>query len=246
LELLKANGDETALKYIRPVIGAAEMLQNKSRFCLWLVDAEPKEILASTFISERVAMVKKLRSESKRAATVKLASTPYLFQEVREQKGDYLAVPIVSSSSREYVPMKVFSKDVIPTNALLTIPDIQLDQFAILESKLFSLWLKTVGGRLKSDYRISAEIVYNNFPFSDTNADQQQALASSSQEILSARSEYPMSSLAELYNPKAMPTSLRKAHDKNDQLVLATYGLKRSDSDATIITRLFELFSAKI
>lgn len=142
---LQKSDDSIALKYIRPVIGAAEMLQNKARYCLWLVDATPSEIKSSKFISERVKMVRKLRSESKRKATISLAATPHLFQEVREQDGDYLAVPIVSSSSRDYVPMKIFSKEVIPTNALLTIPNVKLDVFTVLQSRVFSLWLQTVG-----------------------------------------------------------------------------------------------------
>jgi hypothetical protein len=239
---LQKTNDSVALKYIRPVIGAAEMLQNKSRYCLWLVEATPTEMRSSKFISERVKMVRKLRSESKRKATVSLAATPHLFQEVREQGGDYLAVPIVSSSSRDYVPMKIFSKEVIPTNALLTIPDVQLEVFAVLQSRAFSLWLQTVGGRLKSDYRISAEIVYNNFPFPAFDEQETSRLQKAGEDLISVRSKFQDLSLADMYDPNFMPSELRKIHDENDSLVLTAFGLKRNAKDTEILARLFERF----
>jgi type I restriction-modification system DNA methylase subunit len=241
---LKASGD-SAIRFIRPVIGAAEMLHDKKRFCLWLVNASPAEMNSSKFIRERVAMVRKLRSESKRKATVKLSETPYLFQEIREQSGDYLAVPIVSSQSREYVPMKVFNKDVVPTNALLTVPSVDLSTFAFLQSKPFSLWLAAVGGRLKSDYRMSAEIVYNNFPFPDLSAEDTGKLAESARVIIESRESHPESSLAELYVPNFMPKDLRAAHQKNDLTVMNVFGLKSFSKDEDVLSTLFNLYSEK-
>ncbi len=238
IEELKLSGD-LAINYIRPIIGAAEMLQNKKRYCLWLVEASPKEMNGSKFISERIEMVRKLRSESKRKATVALSKTPYLFQEVREQKGDYLAVPIVSSETREYVPMKIFPKEVIPTNALLTIPAVELYLFSILQSKIFSLWLRTVGGKLESRFRISAEIVYNNFPFPQLSPELKISLAKSASRIISAREEHQDSSLADMYSPNTMPMDLRAAHDQNDSTVLSIFGLKKDADDQSIIEALF-------
>jgi len=239
---LQKTDDSVALKYIRPVIGAAEMLQKKSRYCLWLVEATPTEMRSSKFISERVKMVRKLRSESKRKATISLAATPHLFQEVREQGGDYLAVPIVSSSSRDYVPMKIFSKEVIPTNALLTIPDVQLEVFAVLQSKVFSLWLQTVGGRLKSDFRISAEIVYNNFPFPAFDEQETSRLQKAGEDLIRVRSKFEDLSLADMYDPNFMPSELREIHDQNDSIVLKAFGLKKNAKDTEILARLFERF----
>jgi hypothetical protein len=241
VELRKTN--DPALNFIKPVIGAAEMLQDKTRYCLWLVDASPSTMNSSRFIRERIEMVRKLRSESKRAATVKLAATPYLFQEVREQQGDYLAVPIVSSENREYIPMKIYSKDVVPTNALLTIPGASLQTFAILQSKVFSIWLKTVAGRLESRFRISAEIVYNNFPFPDLDDASKEMLAKTAQAVVSARADFPDASLAELYNPPTMPQKLVLAHKANDNSVLSAFGLKPSSSDGEILTLLFSLYA---
>jgi hypothetical protein len=188
-------------------------------------------------------MVRKLRSESKRAATVKLAATPYLFQEVREQEGDYLAVPIVSSENREYVPMKIYSRDVVPTNALLTIPGASLQTFAILQSKVFSIWLKTVAGRLESRFRLSAEIVYNNFPFPDLDDAGKEMLAKTAQAVVSGRADFPDASLAELYNPLTMPQKLVLAHQANDNAVLSAYALKRSSGDEEILAELFSLYA---
>lgn len=239
---LKANND-LAIKFIRPVIGAAEMLQDKKRYCLWLVDATPSEMNSSKFISERVEMVRKLRSESKRKATVALAKTPYLFQEVREQLGDYLAVPIISSETREYIPMKIFKKDVVPTNALLTIPSVEIHLFAVLQSKLFSLWLRTVGGKLESRLRISAEIVYNNFPFPDFSNEAKDLLTESGLSIINTREIHIGSSLADMYVPSTMPKNLRSAHNTNDALVLSLFDLKKDASDEIILEKLFKMYS---
>jgi hypothetical protein len=241
VELRKTK--DPALDFIKPVIGAAEMLQDKTRYCLWLVDASPTIMNSSRFIRERIEMVRKLRSESKRAATVKLAATPYLFQEVREQEGDYLAVPIVSSENREYVPMKIYSRDVVPTNALLTIPGASLQTFAILQSKVFSIWLKTVAGRLESRFRLSAEIVYNNFPFPDLDDAGKEMLAKTAQAVVSGRADFPDASLAELYNPPTMPQKLVLAHQANDNAVLSAYALKRSSGDEEILAELFSLYA---
>jgi type I restriction-modification system DNA methylase subunit len=240
--VLKASGDP-ALRFIRPLIGAAEMLQDKKRFCLWLVDASPAEMNSSKFIRERVEMVRKLRLESKRKATVRLAETPYLFQEIREQEGQYLAVPIVSSESREYVPMKIFDKEVVPTNALLTVPSVDLSTFAILQSRVFSSWLSAIGGRLESRFRISAEIVYNNFPFPDLSKGEIDKLTESANLLIKIRNEHVDSSLADLYVPALMPKDLRIAHQKNDAIVMSIFGLKSSVSDEVLLSRLFNLYS---
>jgi len=189
-----------------------------------------------------IKMVKKLRSESKRKATVSLSLTPHLFQEVREQEGDYLAVPIVSSESREYIPMKIYPKEVVPTNALLTIPFVRLEIFTILQSRVFSLWLNTVGGRLESRFRISAEIVYNNFPFPDLNEKSTLELQRAGENLIRTRDKLQEYSLAELYDPTFMPSVLREVHNENDSLVLKVFNLKNNANDAEILGQLFMRF----
>lgn len=229
---------DTALKFIRPLIGASEMLNGLTRYCLWLVHASPTEMQSSRFIKDRVEMVKKLRSESNRKATVKLASTPYLFQEVREQSGSYLAVPIVSSETREYIPMKMYSPDTVPTNRLLTIPECSPQVFAILQSKVFSVWVQHISGRLKNDYSLSAEVTYNNFPFPDVSTEEVKKLEESAQLIVGTRLNHETSTLAEMYKPNFMPRDLRKAHDANDKAVLALFNLKSDASDEQIMSEL--------
>jgi hypothetical protein len=237
LESLRATND-SALKFIRPLIGASEMLNGLTRYCLWLVDASPAEMQASRFIIDRVGMVRKLRSESNRKATVKLASTPYLFQEVREQTGDFLAVPIVSSETREYIPMKMYSPDTVPTNRLLTIPECSLQVFAILQSKVFSVWVQHISGRLKNDYSLSAEVTYNNFPFPDLDSKEVDRLTDSAKLILETREKHKQSTLAEMYKPNFMPVDLRIAHETNDKNVLAVFDLKVDASDEQLMSEL--------
>jgi hypothetical protein len=242
LEVLRSQNDSVALKYIRPLIGASEMLSNKKRYCLWLVDATENDMIKSAFIHERVAGVKRDRSASSRKATVKLADSPHLFQEIREQTSDYLAVPIVSSGNRICIPMKIYSKEVIPTNALLTVPNVSLNIFSILESNLFMVWMKAIAGRLKSDFRFSAEIVYNNFPFPELSDLNIENLSKTGQGILDVRSQFPDKSLADLYDPDKMPQELLDAHKANDAEVLKVFGLTEGQSEESILARLFELY----
>ena len=148
----------------------------------------------------------------------------------------------MSSSSRDYVPMKIFSKEVIPTNALLTIPNVKLEVFTVLQSRVFSLWLQTVGGRLKSDFRISAEIVYNNFPFPQFNEEEKSRLQKAGENLMSARDKFRDQSLADMYDPNFMPPELRKIHEENDSVVLKVFGIKKGAKDTEILGGLFERF----
>ena len=235
--------DPIAFRFIRPLIGASEMLNGQKRFCLWLVHATPAELNGSAFISERISMVQKLRSESGRAATQKLASTPWLFQEVREQFSDYLAVPIVSSENREYIPMKIYGPETIPTNRLLTVPGSTRQLFAILQSKVFSVWVQVISGRLKNDYSLSAEITYNNFPFPNLDDSSIISLEKCAKNIEEARAEHLDSTLAELYKKETMPIGLRKAHQVNDACVLGIFGLKPNASSEEIMSELLTRYS---
>jgi hypothetical protein len=231
--------DEIARKYLRKLVGAKEMINNQPRYCLWLIDASPSEIKSSPHIKSRVANVKKLRLESKRAATQKLANRPAEFGEIRQPKNRYLAVPGVSSERRKYIPMAYFGPEVITNNSLLLIEDAPLSLFAILQSHIFTVWNATVSGRLESRFRISAEITYNNFPFPELSKSESASLQESGNSILEIRAKYPNESLADLYDQSSMPTELMKAHQANDKLVLQIFGLKPSSSNAEILKLLF-------
>ena len=165
-----------------------------------------------------------------------------MFGEIRQPHHTYLAVPRVSSQNRDYVPATLESPDTIATDALLIIPDSSLYEFGIIESKVHTVWIKCVAGRLKSDFRYSAKIVYNNFPWPDVDDKQTERISKSAQSIIDARKESPNSSLADLYNPAGMTKPLYKAHEANDKAVMKAYGLRPSATEQEIAQRLFEMY----
>ena len=171
------------------------------------------------------------------------------FQEIRHNDNDYLLVPSVSSENRRYIPIGFIEGEVVSTNANLIIPNATLYDFGILTSNVHMAWMRTVAGRLKSDYRYSAKIVYNNFPWSDVTEAQKDKISKTAQAILDARALYIDSSLADLYDELTMPIELRRAHQANDKAVMEAYGMtKIVDGKKTWLTesetvaRLFEMY----
>ena len=244
------KSDPIAGKYLRKIIGSRELIHKVDRFCLWLVDATVADLRNSPVIRERVAMVKKLREDSKRAATNRLSVTPHLFGEIRQPKSTYIAIGRVSSENRQYFPIAMMEPEINTNDAVLLIPTIEISHFAILISSVAALWFKTVSGRLESRIRISATISYNNFPFPDISSSQKKELELAGKAILEIRGRHTESSLADLYDPLTMPIELRKAHIENDKIVLAIFGLdkKAPDSEilATLFTRYSELLDSKL
>lgn len=237
------KSDPIAGKYLRKIIGSRELIHKVDRFCLWLVDATVGDLRNSPVIHERVSQVKKLRVESKRAATNRLSATPHLFGEIRQPKTQYIAIGRVSSENREYFPIDVVSPEVITNDAVLLIPTSEMSHFALLISSVAALWFKTVSGRLESRIRISATISYNNFPFPDVSASQKKELELAGKAILDIRGKHNESSLADLYDPLTMPIELRKAHIENDKIVLTIFGLEKKAPDAEILATLFSRYS---
>lgn len=230
-------------KYIRPFVGAAEFINRKERYCLWLLNANPSDIRSSTFISERVQMVQQERENSKREATRKLASTPSLFGEIRQPtEGMYLLIPRVSSERRRYVPMGFLRSDVIASDAVQIIPNANKYIFGVLTSNVHMAWMRTVCGRLKSDYRYSANIVYNNFPWPTPTDEQKAKIEDTAQGILDARALYPDSSLADLYDELTMPIELRKAHQANDRAVMEAYGFSLKMTEQECVAELMKMY----
>ncbi len=239
------NEEPLSKKYIKFFLGAEEFINNKKRYCLWLKGAEPSEIRKIKKIIERVENVRKIRSESKREATKKLAETPYLFGEIRQpEKGTYLLVPSTSSERRRYIPMGFFNHDVISSNANLLVPEAGLYEFGIMTSNVHNAWMRIVCGRLKSDYRYSASIVYNNFPWPNPSEEQKKKIEQTAQTILDARAKYPESSLADLYDETVMPPELRQAHRANDLAVCQAYGFTQDiiKSESKCVAELFKLY----
>lgn len=186
--------------------------------------------------------VKKHRLSSNRAATNKLANTPYLFGEIRQPSSIYLMLPRVSSELRKFIPIGYLPPEIIASDAALTISNATLFHFGILTSTQHNAWMRTVAGRLKSDYRYSAKLVYNNFPWPTPTDAQRSAIETAAQGVLDARARYPDSSLADLYDPLTMPPELVKAHAKLDKAVDAAYRYKGANSDAERVAFLFGLY----
>jgi hypothetical protein len=230
-------------KLIKPFIGGRELLHSEKRYCLWLLNADPNEIKTNSKIKERVEAVRKWRSNSDRANTKKIAETPTLFAEVRQPKTSYLAFPTVSSVNRKYIPIAFLSPETIASNQLYVLPNANVYYFGILTSFIHMAWVKSVCGRLKSDYRYSASIVYNNFPFPENPTDKQiKAIEEKAQKVLDTRAEFPSNSLADLYDPLSMPPALVKAHNELDKAVDLAYRSQPFTSEAKRMEFLFELY----
>ena len=210
-------------KYIKQLIGGTELINNKKRYVLWLVGVSPKEIHNNSLIKNRVELCRKNRLNMKDNATRKLADTPTTFRDTNNPD-NFIALPMVSSEKRKYIPMAFFNSDYIPTNQVQIVPNATLYHFGILTSNVHMAWVRTVCGRLKSDYRYSKDIVYNNFPWCDPTPEQKAKIEQTAQAILDARALYPECSLADLYDELTMPKELRKAHQNNDRAVMQAYG----------------------
>jgi hypothetical protein len=232
-----------AEKYIRRFLGAEEFINNLSRYCIWLVGVPPNGWRNMPLVRERIEKVRSMRLASTKAATRKSAETPALFQEIRQPETDYILVPSVSSENRRYIPIGFVEKDVIVNNAVHIIPAATLYHFGILTSNVHMAWTRTVCGRLKSDYRYSKEIVYNNFPWPDTTDEQKAAIGKLSQEVLDARALFSTASLADLYDPIAMPPELLKAHQNLDRAVMKLYGFPvGKTTEADCVAALMERY----
>ena len=211
-------------RWIKKLLGAQEFIQGKERWCLWLVDANPEALRTMPSIQARLAKVKAARLESNRVSTQKLASTPHLFGEIRQpEDGNYIIFPSVSSERRPYVPMGFISSDVISTNRNYLIPNGTLYEFGVLTSEMHMDWMRTVCGRLKSDYNYSVGVVYNTFPWPDASEAKRRHIETLAEEVLLIREDYPDKSLADLYDPDKMPAPLLAAHKALDRAVEALY-----------------------
>ncbi len=245
------NKEPASSKFIKQILGSEEFINNKKRYCLWLAGANPGEIKRLMCIMKRIESVRKFRLASSKEATRKSAELPALFQEIRQpESGNYLLVPRVSSERRRYIPIGFINHDVIVNDSVQIIPNATLYHFGVLTSSVHMAWMRTVCGRLKSDYRYSKDIVYNNFPWPDVLPDSRKMHASrvrsdieqTAQAILDARALFPDASLADLYDETLMPPELRKAHKENDKAVMAAYGFNQKMSESEIVAELFKMY----
>ena len=230
LILTEAEKEELLLKephaeiFIRPYMMGKDFIDRKPRYCLWLVHANPAILKKCARVMQRVESVRNYRLSSPKAATQKKAETPTLFDEVRECRTDYVAIPKVSSERRKYIPMEYLSADIIPGDKLFMLENATLYHFGILTSNVHMAWTRAVCGRLEMRYSYSNTIVYNNFPWPEASEEQKAKIERTAQGILDARGLYPDCSLADLYDEVAMPPELRRAHQENDRAVMQAYG----------------------
>ena len=233
-------------KFIKKYIGSHEFINNKVRYCLWLKDIEPNEYRNIPEIRNRLLGVADIRKNTKTVAVQVQANTPMLFSQIRQPESDYILVPETSSSNRRYIPIGFMPKDVIASNSTLVATNANLYLFGILTSNVHMSWMRTVCGRLKSDYRYSPS-VYNNFPWPSPTEEQKKKIEKTAQGILDARAKYPNSSLADLYDELTMPPELRKAHQQNDIAVMEAYGFNwRNMTESDCVAELMKMYQKLI
>ena len=234
------TNEPNAKKWIKLLIGADEFINNRKRYCLWLVDCPPDELRKMPLVMERVNRVREDRLKSTDKGMQNLA--PTRFRETNNPE-KCLVIPVVSSESRNYIPMGFIDKKTISTNANLIMPDANLYHFGVLMSTIHMAWVKSVCGRLESRFRYSKDIVYNNYPWPENpNEKQIKAIETASQKVLDARLQFPNSSLADLYDPLTMPPTLVKAHNELDKAVELAYRPQAFTSEANRMVFLFELY----
>lgn len=243
--------DPNSPKFIRPFLGAVEYLHGKKRYCIWLKNVSPSEIARSSLVVERVKKCKESRESSIAAGIRKFAETPALFAQITQPTGvNYIIVPRVSSERRRYVPMGFLDSGTIVSDAVQIVPEATLYEFGILTSNVHMAWMRAVCGRLKSDYRYSKDVVYNNFPWPKLNDQQKSKIEHTAQAILDARALYPESCMAELYDEVLMPPELRKAHQDNDKAVMQAYGFTKDhpafSSESACVAELMKMYQQKV
>ena len=235
-----------AKKYFRPFTGSDDFINNKIRWCLWLVDVSPNDLRKMPLVMDRVNKVREFRLSSVKAATREYANYPTRFMEIKQPESDYLLIPATSSEKRRYIPIGYLDKNTIASNAASFVPNASKFHFGVLTSNVHMAWMRVVCGRLKSDYRYSVNIVYNNFPWCNPTPEQKARIEKTAQGILDARALYPDSSLADLYDELTMPKELRKAHQDNDRAVMAAYGFSLKMTESECVAELMKMYSQLI
>ncbi|NDC30272.1 MAG: class I SAM-dependent DNA methyltransferase [Bacteroidetes bacterium] len=228
-------------KFIKNLVSGREFLNGINRYCFWIVDSF-NEIRELPILQERIKNCKENRLNSSFADTRKLAERPFQFRDLKNPE-TFIVIPATTSENRKYIPFAFLNKDYIPSNSVYIISDANLFHFGVLMSAMHMTWVKHICGRLKSDYRYSKDIVYNNYPWPDNpNEKQIKSIETASQKVLDARLQFPNSSLADLYDPLTMPPILVKAHNELDKAVDLAYRPQAFTSEANRMVFLFELY----
>ena len=229
--------------FIRPYMGGFDFINGERRYCLWLAGADADQLRKLPKVMERVEQVREFRARSKAESTRRYAKFPTLFRQIAQPESDYLAVPEVSSENRPYIPIAFVSKNVICSNTVQFVPDATLYQFGVLTSVMHMAWVRQVCGRLESRYRYSNSLVYNNYPWPEApNTKQRVAVEVAAQGVLDSRKKFPKATLADIYDPLAMPPTLVKAHAELDRAVELCYRPQPFQNDRQRVEHLFALY----
>ena len=232
-----------AEQFMRPFVGSDDFINGHHRWCLWLLNATPKELRNMPLVMERVERVREFRGASVKAATREYANYPTRFMEIKQPETDYLIIPATSSENRRYIPIGYLDKNTIASNAASFVPSARIYDFGILTSNVHMAWMRAVCGRLEMRYRYSVNIVYNNFPWPTPTEEQKAKIEQTAQAILDARALYPDCSLADLYDEVTMPSELRKAHQQNDKAVMQAYGFDvKTMTESTCVAELMKMY----
>jgi hypothetical protein len=233
-----------AAHLFRRFMGGDEFINGVERWCLWLYDAQPAELRRYPAVMARIKAVREFRAASKSVPTQAIAETPTRFHTEAIMTSPYLAMPQVSSETRRYIPIGILSPDIVPSDKLRIITDARQFDFAVITSEMHMAWMRYTAGRLKSDFQYSGHIVYNNFPWPEPTPAQRARIEATAQGILDARAAHPGATLADLYDPIAMPPDLVAAHAANDRAVDAAYGVRGFATEAARLAFLFERYQA--
>ncbi len=233
-----------AAPFLHPLVGAQEFLQGKERWILTLQDAPPTTLKTMSLTREKLRAVRDFRLKSKRPITLRLADTPAEFNVTVLPKSPFLVLPKVSSERRDYAPIGWMEPPSVPTDLVFVLQDATPGLFAVLTSAMHMAWVRSIGGRLKSDYRYSIGLVYNTFPMPP--AKDLAALAPYAQAILDARANHPGATLADLYDPDLMPAELRRAHHANDRAVDRLYRRAAFPSQSERVAHLLSMYEQQI
>src|SRR5690606_17936892 len=236
-----------AKKFVRLLLGSAEYIRGDKRYCLWIEDDELKEAEKIPFIQKRIEITRKHRINSKDKGTNELAKRSHQFRDRNVAKESQLIIPRVSSERRDYIPCGYLGNDIIASDSTLVIYDAEPFLFAVVNSKMHMVWVNAVGGKLKTDYRYSAKLCYNTFPFPDITVKQKEILNLYVFAILDERAKHPEKTMAQLYDPDKMPKGLREAHQNLDKAVEDIYRLGNPfKSDTERLEFLFKLYEEMI
>lgn len=240
-ELIQEN--KVSAELIHRIFGSQEFIRDEKRYCLWITDKLFPVAYSINSIKKRIDECKKIRERSSRESTRLLANIPYKFGEIRYKESECIIIPAVSSERREYIPIGYLGAGTVVSNSAFAIYDAPKWLFAILTSKMHMAWVKTVGGRLETRYRYSAQLCYNTFPFPSINESQKAELEELAQEVLDIRDEHFDMTLGEMYNPETMPDDLKDVHHRLDLAVEHCYQSESFASDEERLERLFNLYN---